>query len=382
MMKIPALIVLTLLLNSALVAQSDDPFAGSFTNQQYNIGLRLEKVRAGYSGEFIYQGERYPLTGFRIAGLLTGEYTFQGRRVAFTILRRNESFTLTSEGIELPLVRGIPTNPTPEPTSPALPQPAGGGGTILRDPLGAYTCEIPSNWTSTPENGGFILRNTGTPVTIVLSSHQENDIDRAISQAADIKNPAENTDIRVRARKLDARTAYALFQGTARNQPVNLELITVFAPDGGGLVVTINYGNFSPNPEFLPVARSIAASARFIRSETTAIARQWLERLRGKKLLFLQTDSYGSQRVDINLFANGSYDYQSNTGMMSQGGVGTGTYGGLNRDSGSWKVVQQGGTPTLVLSGSSGTSSYSLAPGATAQQLRLNNRRYFIQPLQ
>lgn len=381
-MKTQALIVLTLLLSSALIVQSDDPFAGSFTNQQYNIGVRIEKIRGGYGGEFIYQGERYPLTGFRIAGLLTGEYTFQGRKVTFTILRRGENFTLTSEGIELPIVRGALVDQTPEPTSAATPQPAGGGGTLLRDPQGSYTCESPSGWTSTAENGGFILRNSGTPVTIVLSSHQENSIDRAISQATDIRNPAENTDIRVRARKLDARTAYALFEGTARNQPVNLELVTVFAPDGGGLVVTINYGRFSPNPEFLPIARSIAASARFTRPDTSTIARQWSERIRGKKLLFLQTDSYGSQRIDISLFANGSYDYQSNTGMMSQGGVGTGTYGGLNRDSGSWKVVEQGGTPTLVLSGSGGTSGYRLAPGATAQQLLLNNRRYFIQPLE
>lgn len=377
-MKIIFLTLLALLVSSTVAAQPDDPFIGSFTNTQYNIGLRIVKLRGGYGGEFTYQGERYPLTGFGVGGQLSGEYSFQGRKVAFSIMRRGESYTLSSEGIELPIIRGA----SADPVSPGVSPSPSVSATLLRDPQGSYTCESPPGWTSTAENGGFILRNSGTPVTIVLSSHQENSIDRAISEAADIRNPAENTDIRVRARKLDARTAYALFEGTARNQPVNLELVTVFAPDGGGLVVTINYGRFSPNPEFLPIARSIAASARFTRTDTSTIARQWSERIRGKKLLFLQTDSYGSQRVDINLFANGSYDYQSNTGMMSQGGVGTGTYGGLNRDSGSWKVVEQGGTPTLVLSGSGGTSGYRLAPGATAQQLLLNNRRYFIQPLE
>jgi hypothetical protein len=253
---------------------------------------------------------------------------------------------------------------------------------MLRDPQGAYTCQAPSAWTSTAENGGFILRHNATPVTITISPHQESNIDQAIAQASDISNPAENTSIRVRARKLNANTAYALFQGTARNQPVNLELVTVFSPYGGGLVVTINYGKYSPNPQFLPIAEAIAASARFTKSEVPPLVRQWTDLVRGKKLLFLQTDSYGSQRIDINLYANGSYDYQNNTGMMSQGGVGTGTYGGLNRNSGSWKITLQGGAPVLTLSGSSGVTSYNLNKGASAQQILLNNRRYFIQPLQ
>lgn len=386
MMKL--FLLISLLIANTLVAlpseltQADDPFAGSFSNQQYNIGVRIEKVRAGYGGEFIYQGERYPLTAFRVAGLLTGEYIFQGRKVAFSILLKGERYTLTSEGVELPIVRTPLSTSAPESSTTPPQQPSAEGGSTLRDPQGAYTFQAPSGWTSTAENEGFILRNSGTPVTMIISPHQESNIDQAIAQAGDINNPAENTSIRVRAKKLNANTAYALFQGRSRNQPVNLELVTVFSPYGGGLVVTINYGNYSPNPQFLPIAEGIAASARFTKRDTPPLVRQWSDLIRGKKLLFLQTDSYGSQRIDINLYANGSYDYQNNTGMMSQGGVGTGTYGGLNRNSGSWKVSLQGGTPTLTLSGNSGVTSYSLSPGASAQQILLNNRRYFIQSLQ
>ena len=370
------LLVSLVLFNSLTALQTDDPFVGSFSNQQYNIGVRIEKVRGGYLGEFIYQGERYPLSAFRLAGLLTGEYSFQGRKVAFTILRQGEKYSLTSDGIELPISRAVQTTP------PVPPKSSSAAESLLRDPQGAYTCELPPGWTSASENGGIILRNGGTPVTITLSSHQENNIDQAIAQARNISNPAESTNIRVEARKLNANTAYALFQGTARNQPVNLELVTVFSPYGGGLVITINYGKFSPNPQFLPIAQSIAASARFTRSEVPPLAQQWSDLIRGKKLLFLQTDNYGSQRIDIDLRADGSYDYQNNTGMMSQGGVGTGTYGGLNRHSGSWKVILQGGSPMLLLTGNNGTTSFSISRGASAQQLLLNNRRYFIQPLQ
>ena len=365
------------------VQATEDPFQGSFHNQQYDLGLRLEKARRGYGGEFLYQGQSYPLTAFRLAGVLTGEYTYQGRKITFSVVRRGESYTLLSEGVELPIVRGSLSPPTSEaPPTPASQPPPSAGGTLLQDPQGVYTCQAPAGWTSTPENGGFILRNSGTSVTIILSSHQESSIDQALRQATDIDNPSENTRIRVKARKLNPTTAYALFQGTARNQPVNLELVTVFAPQGGGLVVTINYGAFSPNPEFLPIAQGIAASAKFPPPKESPLAQQWSDRIRGKKLLFLQTDSYGSQRIDINLFANGSYNYQNNTGMMSQGGVGTGTYGGLDRNAGSWKVVMQGGAPVLLLTGPGGTTSYPIRQGASPQQILLNNRRYFIQPIE
>lgn len=361
----------------------DDPFHGSFHNQQYDLGLRLEMARRGYVGEFLYQGQSYPLTAFRLAGVLTGEYTYQGRKITFSLTKRGEGYTLLSEGVELPIVRGSLSTTTSEATPiPGSPPPQSTGGMLLADPQGVYTCQAPAGWTSSAENGGFILRNSGTPVTIVLSSHQESSIDQALQQATDIDNPAEKIHIRVKVRQLNSNTAYALFQGSARNQPVNLELLTVFAPQGGGLVVTINYGAFSPNPEFLPIAQGIAASAKFPPSKESPLARQWADRIRGKKLLFLQTDSYGSQRIDLNLYANGSYSYQNNTGMMSQGGVGTGTYGGLDRHAGSWKVITQGGTPVLMLVGQAGTTSYPIRQGASSQQILLNNRRYFIQPIE
>ena len=378
------LLVLSGLGTPVLATQTgDDPFQGSFHNQQYDLGLRLEKARRGYDGEFLYQGQSYPLTAFRLAGVLTGEYTYQGRKITFSVIKRGEGYTLLSEGVELPIVRGSRSTTTSEATpTPAPPPPPSTDDRLLADPQGVYTCQAPAGWTSTAENGGFILRNSGTPVTIILTSHQESNIDQALQQATDIDNPSENTRIRVKARKLNSTTAYALFQGTARNQPVNLELLTVFAPQGGGLVVTINYGAFSPNPAFLPIAQAIAASAKFPPSKESPLAQQWSERIRGKKLLFLQTDSYGSQRIDIQLDANGSYSYQSNTGMMSQGGVGTGTYGGLDRHAGSWKVITQGGSPVLMLIGQAGTTSYPIRQGASPQQILLNNRRYFIQPIE
>lgn len=382
-MTIPGLLLSLFLINPALVFQTEDPFAGSFSNQQYNIGVRIEKVGSGYGGEFIYQGERYPLTAYRMAGLLSGEYLYQGRKVSFTITRRGDAYVLTSEEVELPIVR---TSSTPAPTGSAE-QPSSSssqtaGRTLLRDPQGAFTCEAPRGWSSTPQNGGFILRNSGTPVTIAITGHNESSIDEALAQTSEsINNPAENTDIRVRARKLSNNTVHAILQGTARSEPVNLELLTVFSPYGGGLVVTVNYGNFSPNPEYLPIAESIATSARFTRSEAPPLARQWTERLRGMKLLFLQTDSIGSQRIDINLYADGRYEYQSNTGMMSQGGVGTGTYGGLNRQAGTWKVGLESSSPVLLLVGGGETTKFSIRPGTSGQQLLLNNRRWFLQPL-
>lgn len=381
--------------NSLVNAQSDDPLIGALISkqfgQQFGITIRLVKSASGYTGQFDYGDEqdgqdgRYPLTARVDASAnrsaqLRGEYRYQGRQVPFTILRQGDGDTVSSDGVNLPIIR-VSEPPAARSNNGTISQSPTDGSTI-QDPNGEYTCVIPAGWRASAENGGFILRHAGSPVTIIISSHAETSIDRAIAQAADINNPAENTQIRVQARKLNSNTAYAKFTGSARNQPVNLELVTVFSPAGGGVVVTVNYGNFSPNPDYLAIAQSIAASARFTPGRMSPLARQWTDRLRGRKLVFLQTDSYGSQRVDLNLYANGSFDYQSNTGMVSQGGVGTGTYGGLKRDSGTWKIALQGNTPVLQLAGSEGSSSYLIGEGASSQQLLLNNRRYFIQPIQ
>lgn len=386
------LLAMACLTTSTLIAQGNDRFAGTFSNQQFDIVMHIRRSAEGYAGEFIYQGEQFPLTASATrdttttsdqSNLLSGEYAFKGRRVPFSLTRRGESFTLSSEGIELAMVRRSLSTAQPQSTQSALPgQSTSSGESLLRDPRGAYTCSIPTGWQASSENGGFILRHRESPVSIIISSHNENSIDRAIAQASDINNPQENTRLRVQARKLSANTAYARFEGSARNQPVNLELVTVFSPYGGGMVVTVNYGSYSPNPQYLSIAQSIAGSARFLKSEAPPVAREWSDRLSGKKLLFLQTDSYGSQRVDLNLYANGRFDYQSNTGMVSQGGVGTGTYGGLKRDTGTWKVIVEGNNPVLQLSGNEETTSYTISSGASPQQLLLNNRRYFLQPLQ
>ncbi|MFN6204748.1 MAG: hypothetical protein ACK496_20050 [Acidobacteriota bacterium] len=394
-MKTLLLLVMALLATPGVTAQDNDRFSGIYANQQYNIVVQIRKSTDGYVGEFIYQGAQYPLTANANrrpasksgqADQLSGVYSFQGRQVPFSLSGQDESYTLSSEGVELAVVRQPLPASRPAPAQSSSPRnPTGAaptpGESLLRDPGGAFTCTLPAGWQATPENGGFILRHRESPVTMIISSHNENDIDRAIAQASDINNPQENTQIRVQARKLSANIAYARFAGSARQQPVNLELVTVFSPYGGGMVVTVNYGSYSPNPDYLTIARAIADSVRFARTETPPLARQWTDRLTGRKLLFLQTDSYGSQRVDLNLYANGRFDYQSNTGMVSQGGVGTGTYGGLRRDAGTWKITLQGNNPVLILNGSEGTTSYTIANGASPQQLLLNNRRYFLQPL-
>ncbi len=380
-MKICLTAAFALLLTMQYPAQSSDPFVGNFANEQTGITVTIRTGTNGYAGEFTYQGNTYPLSAVRLAGLLVGEYELQGKRIAFSIIRQGDSMTIVSEGVELPLTRrtaGTPDRTQPQRTE-TPPTTGSTAGTLLRDPFGQYTCTIPAGWNSTAENGSFVLRLTGSPVTLTITPHNETSIDQTLAQVASINNPAEKIFISMDGKKLNPTTAFVRLSGTAREQPVNLDLVTVFSPYGGGIVIAANYGNYSAHPSYVTILESIAASARFVKSEVPAAARLWSDRLRGRKLLFLQTDSYSSQRIDIDLYANGSFSYSGSDGFFSQGGVGTGTYAGSNRSSGTWKILMQNGGPVLCLYATSGGSTtFAIREGASPTQVLLNGRRYYI----
>lgn len=70
-----------------------DPLVGTFTNKQAGLGLSVSPPQDGlYKGFFDYQGKRYPFTGFKLLGMLSGEYTFEGNAVAFSLAKVGDVF--------------------------------------------------------------------------------------------------------------------------------------------------------------------------------------------------------------------------------------------------------------------------------------------------
>lgn len=112
----------------------------------------------------------------------------------------------------------------------------------------------------------------------------------------------------------------------------------------------------------------------------TGESKFWQERLSNKRLLFLQSDNYGSKRITIDLLPDGQFLYMKTLGMLSTGGVGTGTYADQEEQRGSWEINQMQGQTVLVLRTKNGeVTYYPISKGISDGQVLLNNSRYFIQ---
>lgn len=108
----------------------------------------------------------------------------------------------------------------------------------------------------------------------------------------------------------------------------------------------------------------------------------WTQKLRGRQLLFLETVGGGTSKAVINLYANGQFSYESSSSYAS-GGSADFSYADQDKDSGTWRIEERQGVVFLVtISSRNGQRSETrLQPGATATQLLLNGKRFFIREL-
>lgn len=389
-MRQPLFFISLLLVGLSARAQDSDPFQGAYANEQYGIGLWLKKEAVGYSGQFLFREKIYVLTALKIGNTLAGEYTYGDNKIGFSLSRNEDRYTLTSEGVELPMVlkdRNETTYTykprTPEPVKEPAPAKTGGKGSPFNDPNGQFRFTVPENWTISEQEGNYFLTNSALALPIIISRHNEQQIDQSVASVGDINDEASKTFVKMKARKLDDHTAYTKGEGTVQQQPFLIEILTLFSPYGGGISLIVSYNNQPYTQDYLQVMQQIASSVQFSKTTLSGAALQWQERVKGKKLLYLFTDNYGSQRVDIDLYVNGTFSYNNNNGMMSSGGVGTGTYAGEDRFTGSWKLDTNGSTVVLILTGNTGRSlQFTLQDGTSSTQILLNNKRYFIQSLQ
>jgi hypothetical protein len=112
------------------------------------------------------------------------------------------------------------------------------------------------------------------------------------------------------------------------------------------------------------------------------LARQWQQRLSGKKLTYLSSYSSGSSggynsRYDLTLSADGTFVFQGNSSVSIYVEGATGSSVGQESSAGSWRIVVLGGQPVLELKAEGKkTEQYRL----TSQDGKtfLNGRRFFV----
>jgi hypothetical protein len=161
------------------------------------------------------------------------------------------------------------------------------------------------------------------------------------------------------------------FEGTANDKPVIVEIISTLSPYEGG--VSFIAAGQPPNytRKYTELLKVIANSVRFTKPNMSAAAQQWLSRLKGKQLIYLHTSGGGSEKIVINLAANGEYSYSNNS-----------SYAGKDGNSGTWKIQSRNSQTVLVLFGNdNSTREYILTPRSQNGEINLGNRRYFIKSL-
>ena len=158
---------------------------------------------------------------------------------------------------------------------------------------------------------------TGQELGISVAAHNYKSKEEILKTAEDIVDPSTNTHIRTTASEYGANGVFFHLEGRSNGQNLVLEIIARVSPYGGGVVfltggVAENYSG--AHTELL---KSMANSAQFNKPAISTAAQQWSDRLKGKQLIYLNTSGGGSEKITLNLFANGDFNYANNSSYLS-----------------------------------------------------------------
>jgi hypothetical protein len=256
-------------------------------------------------------------------------------------------------------------------------------GQRITDSQNGFSFNAPSGWTQQPNqgNGYAFINGTDDNNVIAIATHNYNNITQVTEQS----NQAQQLGNLV-LNPLDDPQNYgnngviASYSGSAQGQTLNLQIITLVSPNGGGLLISgLNIGN-SPSEQLLSLVKSIANSCTFTAPQISEVAKHWKQNIGGKQLLYLKTQNGMSDKWSYDLCQNGTFIYKSHTSYSSN------SYGDAfnanlsNNETGTWKIITKGEQAFLLLAFNDGSASeFNLSTQGEA--LFMNNKKYFIQPL-
>jgi len=252
------------------------------------------------------------------------------------------------------------------------------------DPYGGYSFAVPQGWQCREDKGNFVLTKQGTGWQIGVGPHNYNNVNAALQEAIamqPIQDANTGTFLQPRASAVGQDAIRLTLTGQAQGKPLTIETLNVFASEGGGasLVAVMQGQN---DPAAFSILQSISASLQFSKPQQSDIAKAWDQQLRGKQLLYLNSQGGGSDKTTVNLFANGNFDFSSNSNYMS-GGSSVFTYADKNAGRGTWKITQRGQQVMLLMFYENGSvEEYPLQQGQSVNEVYSQNRRYFIRNIQ
>ena len=269
------------------------------------------------------------------------------------------------------------------PSSPSQPAPSKGEVSALRSAvcslINGYSFNHPGNWRPYRASNGLVkLEAPGhsesetyifgnTPSNGVKSTEDPNSIAAADALVAKLLPSLRRIDKPYRmktgigpAMSLefsgntdDGEAVYARVYLSIHNDRTvsffavaNREIIS-----SRGDVLDAIFSSMRSNAHYAASAPTSVTSAS---SDTTPLAREWMQRLNGKKLTRLSGYSSGSSggyssQSELVLMANGRFSYNSSSSVAIYVDGANGGSSSRNQSAGTWRILDQGGTIILEL---------------------------------
>ena len=346
--------------------QNQDIFTGTFINRETNLLFKASRQDSNYDCTISLQGQTFHFTAGIILGILSGQYEYQGKQVAVTFTRVLNNYLLISEGYTIPMERDDsitipPTDATDSknPSSgiqksniPDWPLPSDkiipANGSSITDPYGHYQLKIPADWRQEDASSYLTFKKEGTNAVLTIYPHLLPDIETAMRDLKNLYDPDAGTDLKVYPVRLANDRYIVRMQGKVDDKSTFVEYACLFSPHGGGLFINFNLMEDAYQSTFEGLVQSVMATVTFLNPVPAPLAVQWQKKLTGKKLLYLNTDRYGTMRTDLDLFDDGTYSYVNESSRLSTGYT-TLSYAGRTAHSGKWKIQMKSGKPVLWL---------------------------------
>ena len=376
--------------------QNQDNFSGAFINRETNLLFKVSRHDSNYSCIISFQDQTFHFNAGVILGILSGQYEYQGKQVAVTFTKVLNNYFLISEGYTIPMERDdsitIPKS-TSTVTSPdgtkklndsAWPlssdkiTPA--SGTTITDPYGRYQLKIPIDWKLEGSQSYLNFKKDGTNAVLTIYPHLLSDIASAMRDLKNLYDPDAGTDLKVYPVKLAKDRYIVRMNGKVDDKSTFVEYACLFSPHGGGLFINFNLMEDDYQNAFDGLVQSVMATVTFLNPVMTPEAIHWQKKLTGKKLLYLNTDRYGTMRTDLDLFDDGTYSYVNESSRLSTGYT-TLSYAGRTTHSGKWNIQMKSGKPVLWLCEERAEFyEYPISGSSNSEnEIYLGARKFFIQ---
>jgi hypothetical protein len=395
-MKLKALGAALLLACGAL-AQTD-PVAGVWRSDEVRLTLKPANAAGTYAGSLEFGGKTYPVASRSSAsgGSISGDFTANGSKFQFTARIEGDRLRFVTEGTEYVLAHEVAANPlaksrTDPPTSPA---PVGTVGKRHQHPTG-LSLAAPAGWKLQDGPQGVIL----LPPGVTFNPNQIDELYVAASQPGSATDPQFAQELQrglgQQGGRLDQSTIQlggrpvVAYSGQARHPEQNAMVgIRIYlVQDGANVNSVIGLGAADRVERNDPGLRQVAGTLSFEAppppppgavSDGSALANQWVQKLRGQKLQQLTTGNYDAGRSVWILGADGSFSYSSSySGAVYAPGGGNASIGRRANGQGRWRIVSRGGGAVLELKFSSGEQQeFNLT--ANGSQTFMNGRRTYV----